>query len=173
LLSSCHSTIAASQVSFHALCYVPHQRSHVRIGEAVRQAEDGRDNLVSTIWESASAVSVRALVLVFDVALALDGLEDVDDRAADCIFGLMCASFAWNGNSRKANTLHLPGFSIFALFVEFDELVVAGLAEAVVNARFPDHAEDAAAVNTRPYAVVAKVAPFVEVSRDGFTFHSR
>jgi hypothetical protein len=156
--------------------HVPHQGPNGCVAQAVCQAGDRGDKLNSTTRERASTVFVCALVLDFCVGLALDGLEGVDGCIADGIFGLVRVSFAWNGSSRNANTFHLwciSVFAIFALFLELGELFVAGLAEAVVNARFPDHAEDAAAVNTRPYAVVAKVAPFVEVSRDGCTFHSR
>jgi hypothetical protein len=158
--------------------HVSHQGPNGCVVQAVCQAEDRGDKLNSTIREMASTVFVCALVLDFCVGLALDSLEDVDGCLADCFFGLVCASFAWNGGSRNAYTLHLWCFSVFAVFAVFAHLLEPGeflaavLAKAVVNVRLPNHAEDVMTVNASLYTVVAEVAPFAAVSRDDFTLLS-
>jgi hypothetical protein len=161
--------------------HVPHECAHVRVGEAIVQAVDGRDNLASTVRERAAAVSVCALAIGFGMRLALNGLEGVDGGVADGFPRLVCASFARNGDSRNARAFHLWcssvfavfAFSaIFALFLELGEPFVAVLATAVVDARLPDHAEDAAAVNASPHTFVAEVAPFIAVSRKLSSIHA-
>jgi hypothetical protein len=87
--------------------HVSHQGPNGCVAQAVCQAGDRGDKLNSTDRERASTVFVCALVLDFGMGLALDSFEDVDGCLADGAFGLVCASFAWNGNSRNANTSRL------------------------------------------------------------------
>jgi hypothetical protein len=56
--------------------------------------------------------------------------------------------------------------------LELGEPFVAVLATAVVDARLPDHAEDAAAVNASPHTFVAEVAPFIAVFRKLSSIHA-